>query len=249
MSLKVTLKGGSGVLYNASQCKNNTPPKYIWKNPTRESVVELDRSDVTLYYDASKAGDYVMFQHAGMWMYVKGGAFFYERTFTSETISKGRLSTPGKYAQRAPRRAPRPRRQRILLSDLESCFVDSRSVANGSQIATREKNACSVYATAALLGKTYDEAHRIMSLQVGRRPRKGAYLRQHLLRFTSVDGVPMEKIDTQNFTVAGFVASKPKGKFYVFTRKHVAVMVDGKYMDINKVLWNQRIEEIWKVKN
>ena len=126
---------------------------------------------------------------------------------------------------------------------------------NDSLTARRETNDCVVRAFASAFDVTYDYAHKYVTEEFGRKPRKGTYytaskmtkLSEGVLKVNSKKIIPIgtksnsvvypyslsyevkvkgEKVKRQ-MTVGKFVKKNPKGTFFVLVRGHAFTIKDG----------------------
>lgn len=95
-----------------------------------------------------------------------------------------------------------------------------------------EYNDCAVKAIACVTGVSYDMAHEALK-QLGRRNRRGAYLKEMLPRLSTEFDFSFRLLSFMQKTTVSRVADclPTKGRFLVFVRGHVLPLVDGKVWD------------------
>ncbi len=136
------------------------------------------------------------------------------------------------------------------------------SQLNNEAYSKGETNDCSVKAVALVTGALYDDAHRALSTR-GRKARHGAYTSDIIAAVRSfgktTNAVDARAIIAQypsphrdvlkNVTThhpRRFNKAWPKGRFLLFSRRHVSAVIDGVLHDwaVNKALRVSYIVEV-----
>lgn len=111
-----------------------------------------------------------------------------------------------------------------------------------------ERNDCTVVALAVACNISYNEAHQVMQVRAGRKPKKGAFASRAFRRMRNgrwecgcrVFGAELQHtIRPYAMTVGKFLDWHTKGRFIIETKTHAMAVIDGAIYDC----WDRKRRE------